>query len=115
MVRRRASKGTAVIASNELIARLRRTCKICTGSPQNLARIGINFGCHFYLPSNGISVDNTEELANDVSDLDQRAARLAFADHVADPLNNFAGPAAVSHDVGEQLRQLLGSDFTRCD
>src|SRR6266496_2381495 len=71
----------------------------------NPARIGINFSCHFYLPSNGISVDNTEQLANGVSDLDQRAARLAFADHVADALNNFAGPAAVSHDVGERRRQ----------
>src|SRR5213075_2562503 len=99
MARRRASEGTAVIASNELMARLRRTCKICTGSPQAWP-VSESTSAVTYLPSNGISVDNTEQLANSVSDLDQRTARLAFADHVADALNNFAGPAAVSHDVG---------------
>src|SRR6266566_7651118 len=36
----------------------------------NLARTGINFGCHFCLPSNGISVHNAEQLVNRVLDRD---------------------------------------------
>src|SRR5881398_1094454 len=44
----------------------------------NLARIGINFVSHFYLPFNGISVHNADELANDGPDLDQSAACRVF-------------------------------------
>src|SRR6266436_4201468 len=36
----------------------------------NLARIGTNFGCHFHVPSNGISVHNAEQLVNRVLDRD---------------------------------------------
>ena len=38
---------------------------------------------------------------------------FAFTDHTANAPNNVTGSAAVSHDVGKQLRHFFGSDFVR--
>ena len=83
----------------EIEKHLQQLYRICP----DLAGIRTNFRDHRHLPFQSNSANNPEEAVNCLIDLDQGAATLRFANHVADALDNLAGPAAVSHDVVEQL------------